>query len=105
MIVYFIFYKFSFLIKENNIFEEVEKRCQSFIDSYPLINAYRKKEWNKYFYKYMMNVEREEDIEKGKFEGIKEREFSMTKSMKTKNLDIKLISEITGLTIDEIKKN
>ncbi|WP_158634670.1 hypothetical protein [Brachyspira aalborgi] len=43
MIVYFIFYKFSFLIKENNIFEEVEKRCQSFIDSYPLINAYRKK--------------------------------------------------------------
>ena len=33
----------SNLIKENNIFEEVEKRCQSFIDSYPLINAYRKK--------------------------------------------------------------
>ena len=52
----------------------------------------------------MMNVEREEDIEKGKFEDIKEREFSMTKSIKTKNLDIKLISEITGLTIDEIKK-
>ena len=94
----------SNLIKENNIFEEVEKRCRSFIDSDPLINAYRKKEWNEYFYKDMMNVEREE----GKLEGIKEgriaEQISMAKSMKTKNLDINLISEITGLTIDEIKK-
>ena len=54
----------SNLIKENNIFEEVEKRCQSFIDSDPLINAYRKKEWNEYFYKDMMNIEREEDLKK-----------------------------------------
>ena len=90
----------SNLIKENNIFEEVEKRCQNFIDSDPLINAYRKKEWNEYFYKDMMNVEREE----GKLEGIKEGQISIAKSMKTKNLDINLISEITGLTIDEIKK-
>ena len=90
----------SNLIKENNIFEEVEKRCQSFIDSDPLINAYRKKEWNEYFYKDMMNVEREEGIK----EGEKNKAVSMAKSMKTKNLDINLISEITGLTIDEIKK-
>ena len=47
-----------------------------------------------------MNVEREE----GKLEGIKEGQISIAKSMKTKNLDINLISEITGLTIDEIKK-
>ena len=59
-------------IKENNIFEEVEKRCQSFIDSDPLINAYRKKEWNEYFYKEELS------------EAIKEREFSMAKSMKKK---------------------
>ena len=98
----------SNLIKENNIFEEVEKRCQSFIDSDPLINAYRKKEWNEYFYKDMMNVEREEGklegIKEGKLEGIKEGQISIAKSMKTKNLDINLISEITGLTIDEIDK-
>ena len=102
----------SNLIKENNIFEEVEKRCQSFIDSDPLINAYRKKEWNEYFYKDMMNVEREEGIKegikKGKLEGIKEGEknkaISMAKSMKAKNMDINLISEITGLTIEEVNK-
>ena len=98
----------SNLIKENNIFEEVEKRCRSFIDSDPLINAYRKKEWNKYFYKDMMNVEREEGIKEGKLEGIKEGEknkaISMAKSMKAKNMDINLISEITGLNIEEINK-
>ncbi len=82
----------SNLIKENNIFEEVEKRCQSFIDSDPLINAYRKKEWNEYFYKEELS------------EAIKEREFSMAKSMKKENIDIELIKKITGLTIDEIKK-
>ena len=75
----------SNLIKENNIFEEVEKRCQSFIDSDPLINAYRKKEWNEYFYKDMMNVEREEGIkegmEKGKLEGLKEGRISEQISM------------------------
>ena len=94
----------SNLIKENNIFEEVEKRCQSFIDSDPLINAYRKKEWNEYFYKDMMNVEREE----GKLEGIKEgriaEQISMATAMKKENIDIELIKKITGLTIDEIKK-
>jgi len=98
----------SNLIKENNIFEEVEKRCRSFIDSDPLINAYRKKEWNEYFYKDMMNVEREEGIkegiEKGKLEGIRDEKYSMAKSMKKENIDIELIKKITGLTIDEINK-
>ena len=97
----------SNLIKENNIFEEVEKRCQSFIDSDPLINAYRKKEWNEYFYKDMMNVEREEGIKegikKGKLEGIKNEKYYIAKSLKKSGLDNKFISEHTGLTIDEIK--
>ena len=90
----------SNLIKENNIFEEVEKRCKNFIDSDPLINAYRKKEWNEYFYKDMMNVEREE----GKLEGIKNEKYSIAKSLKKSGLDNKFISEHTGLTIDEINK-
>ena len=94
----------SNLIKENNIFEEVEKRCQSFIDSDPLINAYRKKEWNEYFYKDMLNVEREEGIKEGKLEGIKNEKYSIAKSLKKSGLDNKFISEHTGLTIDEIKK-
>ena len=90
----------SNLIKENNIFEEVEKRCKSFIDSDPLINAYRKKEWNEYFYKDMMNVEREEGIK----EGIEKQNYTIAKSMKKDGADINLISKYTGLTIKEIKK-
>ena len=90
----------SNLIKENNIFEEGEKRCQSFIDSDPLISAYRKKEWNEYFYKDMMNVEREE----GKLEGIKERNYSIAKTLKQMNIDKASISKATGLTIEEVDK-
>ena len=89
----------SNLIKENNVFEEVEKRCQSFIDSDPLINAYRKKEWNEYFYKDMMDVERKE----GKLEGIKENSYSIAKGMKKDGVDINLISKYTGLSISEIR--
>ena len=82
----------SNLIKENNIFEEVEKRCQSFIDSDPLINAYRKKEWNEYFYKDMMNIE------------LKKRDYDIAKNLKQMNIDKALISKATGLTIEEIDK-
>lgn len=82
----------SNLIKENNIFEEVEKRCQSFIDSDPLINAYRKKEWNEYFYKDMINVE------------LKKRDYDIAKNLKQMNIDKASISKATGLTIEEIEK-
>ena len=74
--------------------------------------------------KMMLNREREEGfeegmergiekgikkgIEKGKLEGIKEgrhtEQISIAKSMKSKNMDINLISEITGLGIEEIRK-
>ena len=90
----------SNLIKENNIFEEVEKRCQSFIESDPLINAYRKKEWEGYFHKAELLTEREEGIK----EGEKNKAISMVKTMRNKNMDINLISEITGLSIEEINK-
>ena len=94
----------SNLIKENNIFEEVEKRCQSFIDSDPLINAYRKKEWNEYFYKDMMNIEREEGFKEGELKGIKNEKYFIAKSLKKSGLDNKFISEHTGLSIEEIEK-
>ena len=66
--------------------------------------------------KFMLSRERKEGFDEGKLEGIKEgikegiekgklaEQISMAKAMKSKNMDINLISEITGLTIDEIKK-
>ena len=46
----------------------------------------------------------EKGIKKGKLEGIKERNYTIAKSMKKENIDIKTIKRITGLTIDEIRK-
>ena len=59
----------------------------------------------------MLRREREDGFDEGKLEGIKEGELkglregqiSMAKSMKTKSLDINLISKIMSLSIDEIK--
>ena len=94
----------SNLIKENNIFEEVEKRCQSFIESDPLINAYRKKEWEGYFHKAELLTEREEGIKEGKLEGIKERNYAIAKTLKQMNMDNASISKATGLSIEEVEK-
>ena len=94
----------SNLIKENNIFEEVEKRCKSFIDNDPLINAYRKKEWNEYFHKEMMDIELTKAENRGIEQGIRENSYTIAKNLKKSGLDIKFISENTGLSIDEIEK-
>lgn len=45
----------------------------------------------------------EKGIEKGKIEGEENKAISIAKIMKNKNIDIKLISEITGLSVKEIE--
>ncbi|MBW5411239.1 ATPase, partial [Brachyspira hampsonii] len=37
-------------------------------------------------------------------EGIKENQILTAKNMKNKNMDINLISELTGLSIEEVEK-
>ena len=58
--------------------------------------------------KMMLSRERKEGIEKGiekgKLEGIKERNYTIAKNLKKSGLDTKFISEITGLTLEEIEK-
>ena len=46
----------------------------------------------------------EEGIKKGKLEGIKERNYSIAKSLKASGLDNQFISEHTGLSIKEVEK-
>ena len=48
--------------------------------------------------KMMLSREREEGIKEGKLA----EQISMAKAMKNKNMDINLISEITGLSIEEV---
>ena len=98
----------SEIVKEKPIMEEAHKRYNNFIRSRLMMSEYEKKEIYQYDKQIMLKDERregiKEGIKKGKLEGIKEGQIAMAKSMKAKNMDINLISEITGLTIKEINK-
>ena len=102
----------SEIVKEKPIMEEAHKRYNNFIRSRLMMTEYEKKELYQYDKQISLEDKRregiKEGIKKGKLEGIKEGEknkaISMAKSMKAKNMDINLISEITGLTIEEVNK-
>ena len=55
-------------------------------------------------YLYGNQIMLEEERRLGREEGIKENQISMAINMKNKNMDIELISELTGLSIEEITK-
>ena len=86
----------SEIVKEKPIMEEAQKRYNNFIKSRLMMSEYEKKEIYLYDKQVMLEDKRKE--------GIKEGQISMAKIMKSKNMDINLISEITGLSIDEIRK-
>ena len=92
------------LKEENQIMSKVIEEYRKFTSDDKMMQAYAAREAFLVGQKMMLRREREDGFDEGKLEGIKEGQISMAKSMKTKNMDINLISEITGLTIDEIKK-
>ena len=102
----------SEIVKEKPIMEEAHKRYNNFIRSRLMMMEYEKKELYQYDKQISLEDKRREGIregmkkgiEKGKLEGEKNKAISMAKTMKSKNMDINLISEITGLSIEEICK-
>ncbi|MBS4763546.1 MAG: Rpn family recombination-promoting nuclease/putative transposase [Brachyspira sp.] len=98
----------SDIVKEKPIMEEAHKRYNNFIRSRLMMSEYEKKEIYQYDKQIMLKDERregiKEGIKKGKLEGIKERNYSIAKNLKKAGSDIEFISEITGLTIEEINK-
>ena len=95
------------LVKKNPIMKEVYDEYNKFADTKDLFENYAEYEKN-YFDILALSEERirgrEEGREEGIKEGIKETQISMARNMKNKNMDIKLISELTGLSIEEIEK-
>uniref|UniRef100_UPI00262F16A7 Rpn family recombination-promoting nuclease/putative transposase n=2 Tax=uncultured Brachyspira sp. TaxID=221953 RepID=UPI00262F16A7 len=111
------------LVKKNPIMKEVYDEYNKFVKSNDLYNGYNNYERD-YFNVLMLNEERikgieegiqkgiergkeegiKEGIEKGREEGIKETQILMAKNMKKENMDINLISRLTGLSLDEIEK-
>ena len=97
----------SEIVKEKPIMEEVQKKYNNFVKSKLMMMEYEKKEAYLYGNQIMLDEERrlgiEEGIKKGKEEGIKENQILTAKNMKKENIDINIISKITGLSIEEIK--
>ncbi|MBW5410212.1 hypothetical protein E6A50_07510, partial [Brachyspira hampsonii] len=58
----------SNLIKENTIFEEVEKKCHTFVNNTPVMDKYKKREIDAYFFDRSIEL----DLKKAKEEGITE---------------------------------
>ena len=101
----------SDLVKEKPVMEEVQRRYNNFIKDRLMMNEYDKREAYLYGNQIMLEEERrlgieqgiEQGIERGIEQGEKMKAISMAKNMKNRNMDIKLISELTGLSIEEIK--
>ncbi|MCZ9852313.1 Rpn family recombination-promoting nuclease/putative transposase [Brachyspira hyodysenteriae] len=91
------------LVKKNPIMKEVYDEYNKFADTKDLFENYAEYEKN-YFDILALSEERIRGREEGIKEGIKEMQISMARNMKNKNMDIKLIGELTGLTTEEIEK-
>ena len=102
----------SNLIKENTIFEEVEKKCRTFVNNTPVMDKYKKREIDAYFFDRSIELDLKkakeegitEGIEQGIEQGEKNKAISIARNFKKSGIDIKIISENTGLSIEEIKK-
>ena len=94
----------SQLLKEDTIFEKALKKYNYFTDNEDLLNEYDKREAYLVYQHSLMRDFKEEGKLEGIKEGIKERNYSIAKSLKSSGLDNKFISEHTGLSIEEIEK-
>lgn len=95
------------LKEANPIMTKVIEEYKRFTSDDKLMQAYDARDAFLLGQKMMLARERkegfEEGIEKGKIEGEENKAISIAKAMKNKNIDIKLISEITGLNVKEIE--
>ena len=90
----------SEIVKEKPIMEEAHKRYNNFIRSQLMMSEYEKKE----LYQYDKKIALADERRIGRKEGIRDEKYSIAKSLKASGLDIKFISEHTGLSIEEIEK-
>ena len=90
----------SDLVKEKPIMEEVQRRYNNFIKDRLMMNEYDKREAYLYGNQIMLEEERRLGIEKGE----KMKAISIARNLKKSGIDIRVISENTGISIEEIKK-
>ena len=86
----------SQLLKEDTIFEKAINKYNYFTDNEDLLNEYDRREAYLVYQHSLMRDFKEE--------GEKNKAILIAKNLKKSGLDIKFISENTGLSIEEIEK-
>ena len=94
----------SEIVKEKPIMEEVQKKYNNFVKSKLMMMEYEKKEAYLYGNQIMLDEERRLGKEEGIKEGIEKEKYSLAKNMKKENIDVNIISKVTGLSMEEINK-
>ena len=87
----------------NNIMPKVIDKYERFISSEKEMEVYNARDAFLYGQSLMLKREREEGIEEGIERGKKEQQISIARNLKKSGIDIKIISDNTGLTIEEIE--
>ena len=88
----------------NDIMPKVIDKYKRFISSEEEMEIYNARDAFLYGQTLMLKREREEGIKEGIEEGEKNKALSIAKSLKKSGLDIKFISNNTGLSIEEVEK-
>ena len=87
--------------KGDEVMEKVSERLKIFEEEFDALLFYDKEEYVKAC-SYDQGIEF--GLKQGKIEGIQQRNIEITTNLLKKNIDKKQISEITGLSMDEIEK-
>ena len=87
------------LVEKNPIMKEIYDKYNTFVKDDNLTEGYTEWEEN-YFRMLTLSEERLQ----GKLEGEKNKSILIAKNLKKSGLDIKFISENTGLSIEEVEK-
>ena len=98
----------SEIVKEKTIMDEVREKYIRFVSDSLMMSEYEKRQLyladKELHLKEQKELSREEGRKAGIKEGIKENQIEVAKKLKSKNMNIDLIVELTGLSIDEIEK-
>ena len=84
--------------------KKVIDRYERFISSEDEMEVYNARDAFLYGQKLMLKREREEGIKEGMEKGKKSEQIAIAKNLKKSGIDINIISENTGLSIEEINK-
>ncbi|PCG20515.1 Rpn family recombination-promoting nuclease/putative transposase [Brachyspira sp. G79] len=93
----------SELVKEKPVMEEVQRRYNNFIKDRLMMNEYDKRQAYLYGNQIMLEEERRLGIEEGMEKGKREQQIYIARNLKKAGIDIKIISENIGLSIEEVE--